>query len=1459
MKRIIVIVSILLLSVLNSYGQVLINEVAVKPGTSGTASADQSLKNCATTTDGREYIELYNADPCNSVDISCYFIAEPDNVSAQGGGTFRFPPGTTIAPLGFLTIGGPLSAANIKLNNFCIGPNSVYLQTSASRWYLDNSDAYVALYDANGNALDVVYWTFGSGQASRWNNSSYPGLYNAPANVPNIAGTCANVVSLGGPSSFPGAIVSYAGASPNLGFVICRSQDGGSTWVTNAASTINSCNGTCVTSNPFYLHASITQPGCGASDGSVSFSPTPAGVYSYTWSPGVSSSSSASGLSGGSYSVSVSNGSCHKDTVIVLSAPVSPTVSINPSSPSICSGSAVVLTASGATNYTWSTSSNTSTISVSPSSTTTYTVTGATGGCSDTKTVTITVTATPTVSISGAANICSGNSLVLTASTTAGTYTWNTGPTTSTISVSPATGTTTYTLNGSNGICTTSTIATVTISPTPTMSIGGAIAICNGQSITLTGGTATSYTWSTGATTANISVSPTSNTTYTLTGTTGTCTASAVATVTVNSLPVIGSSSVTSAPCGSATGGCINSVSVSGGLPSYQYSWDGGLTWNASSNYCNIPAATYSLEVKDANGCVATTNISVPSSSGPAAPTVSPSNTIVCAGDNVPLSISPVGSYTYTWTDATGTHTGNTYTITNIGPAGNYNISVTATDAGGCISTSASLTITVNPLPTINTSASPASVCVGQSVILNASGASTYTWGANAGSVNTSTASVTPSSSDTYTVNGTSGGCTASQTIAVTVTPLPVITASPSAISICAGQSSVITASGATTFTWSSNAGGGSATTVTVSPAVTTTYTLSGTQNGCTDSSTVTITLGTPPSITVTASQTVICSGNTTTLTANGATNYTWMPGGSTGSSTTVNPAGNTIYTVSATNGGCAATMTLAVNVNATPTVSITPSSVSICSGTTTTLTAAGATNYTWLPSGSSGGTITDNPSSNVTYTLIGESSGCTNTATASINVTATPTVSIFASATTICSGQTTTLTASGAGSYTWNPGGSGATINTTPAINTTYTVLAANGNCLDSTTLTVNVNATPTVSIVPSSASICSGTTVTLTASGATNYTWLPSGSPGGSVTDNPSSNTTYTLIGESAGCANTTTTSISVIPTPTVSVTSSATTICSGQTTTLTASGATNYTWSTSATTNSVSVSPSSTTVYSVTGDNSGCGASQTFTVNVNQPATISGGVLNTATCGNLNGGVGSLTVSPAGIYTYTWTDQSTGTVVGDSLQLSGVGPGNYSLSVTDVNGCTATGGSSVYSVPAIASPTLNITPAFTQGTSPVSVTFTSNASVDVTTFNWSLGDGTITTVPNPANTYTNAGTYTVILWVDNGTCQARDTAIVVVDSPVSIIVPNIYSPNGDGINDEFFISCVGIEKLHCDIFNRWGQLVYQLLAPNDKWSGTMNNGNTATDGTYYYILDATGYDEKKHSLNGSLTLVR
>ena len=181
----------------------------------------------------------------------------------------------------------------------------------------------------------------------------------------------------------------------------------------------------------------------------------------------------------------------------------------------------------------------------------------------------------------------------------------------------------------------------------------------------------------------------------------------------------------------------------------------------------------------------------------------------------------------------------------------------------------------------------------------------------------------------------------------------------------------------------------------------------------------------------------------------------------------------------------------------------------------------------------------------------------------------------------TICSGQNVNLTASAATSYTWSTGSNAASINVSPTSTSVYSLTASNGvACNSSITTTVSVNPTPTVSV--NSATICFGQTANLTASGASSYSWS-SGQTLSSVLVSPTGNTSYTVYGTSGSCSNMSVANVTVEPLPAVSVNSA--TICFGQTASLTASGATSYSWSSGQTTNTITDNPTSTTSYNVT----------------------------------------------------------------------------------------------------------------------------------------------------------------------------------------------------------------------------------------------------------------------------------
>ncbi|HVA98882.1 MAG TPA: PKD domain-containing protein, partial [Bacteroidia bacterium] len=407
---------------------------------------------------------------------------------------------------------------------------------------------------------------------------------------------------------------------------------------------------------------------------------------------------------------------------------------------------------------------------------------------------------------------------------------------------------------------------------------------------------------------------------------------------------------------------------------------------------------------------------------------------------------------------------------------------------------------------------------------------------------------------------------------------------------------------------------------------------------------------------------TTICSGSPTTLTATGATTYSWSTGALT-NSITVSPTTNTTYTVTGTTStGCSATATTTVVVNPLPTIAV--NSPTICTGTSATLTANGATTYSWN-TGSTANSITISPTTTTTYTVTGtDVSGCMNSAISTVTVNPLPTVTV--NSPTICNGTSATLTGSGATTYSWNTGSTSNPIIVTPTTTTNYTVTGTDVNgCINSAVSTVTVNPLPTVTV--NSATICAGTSATLTATGATTYSWN-TGSTSNPITVTPTTTTNYTVTGTDVnGCTSSTTTSVVVAPALSVTITPSAPTICLGSSTTLTANGATTYSWSNGALTNSITVSPTTTSSYTVTGTTAGCTGTASATVAVDLLNASAAGF--PASCaGACNGYTEVIPTAGTLPYTYSWTPS--GNITANANNLCA---GNYCIKVSDANGCS------------------------------------------------------------------------------------------------------------------------------------------------------------------------------------------
>lgn len=227
---------------------------------------------------------------------------------------------------------------------------------------------------------------------------------------------------------------------------------------------------------------------------------------------------------------------------------------------------------------------------------------------------------------------------------------------------------------------------------------------------------------------------------------------------------------------------------------------------------------------------------------------------------------------------------------------------------------------------------------------------------------------------------------------------------------------------------------------------------------GCLNSLTAyTVNANPNPTVSIVANTTVVCSGNPVDLAASGADTYSWSAG-SNSSTLTISPSSTTSYSVTGTNTltGCFSTAVTSVSVNATPTITV--NSGAICTGQSFTMVPSGANTYTY-----SNGTSVVTPTVNATYSVSGTSlEGCASNMDAVSNVTvnALPTVSAVTNNTLLCVGQTATLSATGALTYTWSTTDNTTDIAVSPTVQATYTVQGTDANgCSSSATVTQNVS----------------------------------------------------------------------------------------------------------------------------------------------------------------------------------------------------------------------------------------------------------------------------------------------------------------------------------------------------------------------------------------------------------------
>jgi len=206
--------------------------------------------------------------------------------------------------------------------------------------------------------------------------------------------------------------------------------------------------------------------------------------------------------------------------------------------------------------------------------------------------------------------------------------------------------------------------------------------------------------------------------------------------------------------------------------------------------------------------------------------------------------------------------------------------------------------------------------------------------------------------------------------------------------------------------------------------------------------------------------------------------------------------------------------------------------------------------------------------------------------------------------------------------------------------------------------------------------------------------------------------------------------------------------------------------------------------------------------------------------------------------------------------AISFTRAGVFTVSLTVSNATGTTST----TRNITIIANPAALFTASFTGIGVPNTLDLTNN-STNATSYLWVYYDGTLNdNTLNASHTYTAAGSYTVSLLAMNSSgCSDFVQYTFSLNAQSAMELPNIFTPNADGINDIFKPIAYGMSAMKVDIYNRWGNYVYGWNTINGFWDGHTISGEACMNGTYFVVVEATGFDGQTYSMKTNLTLLR
>jgi gliding motility-associated-like protein len=1002
-----------------------------------------------------------------------------------------------------------------------------------------------------------------------------------------------------------------------------------------------------------------------------------------------------------------------------------------------------------------------------------------------------------------------------------------------------------------------------------TANAGVDTAVCTGDSIQLTASGGITYKWTPSASLSNDSIynpyaKPVILTNYIVTVTSGLCSAKDTITVTV-STPIIANAGTDTSLC---VGDSIRLTAIGGG----KYKWSPNNATISNDTLANPyvkPATTTEYIVTVTSGAC--------SDKDTVAVTVSTPLTVnaggdqnICIGDSIQLTASGGGKYKWT---PNATVSNDTLANPYIKPITTTNYIVTAT-SGSCTDKD-TVTVIVSTLITANAGVDT-SLCAGDSIRLTATGGGKYKWIPSATVSNDTLPNpyVKPLTLTDYIVTVTSGACSDKDTVNVTVYTSVTVNAGMDQ-NICIGDSLQLTATGGGKYKWAPNTSVSNDTLANpyVKPVIPTDYIVTATSGFCFDKDTVTVTVSNTITANAGADQN-ICLGDSIQLTVTGGSKYKWTPNTAVSNDTLANPYVkpliSTDYIVTITSGSCTDKDTVIVTVS-TPITANAGTDTSLCVGDSIRLTATGGGKYKWMPAATVSNDTLANPYVKpiilTDYVVTVTSGACSDKDTVTVTVSSLVTANAGTDKN-ICIGDSIQLTAMGGSKYKWTPNiavsdDTLATPYVKPVLITDYIVTVIAGACSDKDT--VRVNASTLTPDAGADKNICSGDSVQLTATGGTKYKWTPNATVSNDTLANPYVSPVATFkyfVSVSDGVCSKTD-SVRVIVAPVILINAGLdTNVCENDSIQLTAVGATTYKWYPSAGVSDTSianpkVSPAGTVTYKVIGTVGTCTAIDSVVVTLKTLPTINAGV-NDTVCSNTPFHILGVASNAD---QYKWTPS---TYLNSDIGLQPIStPSVTTQYIVKATNSVTTCSNYDTIVVAVNDPVASFTVDTVSGTIPFVVQFTNTSIATNPTYIWYFEDvDSFYTEKDQLHTYSQIGDFRVELVVtdENGCFSSTDTIIRALEE-LKIFIPNVFTPNGDGLNEFFEVRYTeaALEYFEGTIWNRWGGKVYEYSMPGGTWWNGKEKGQLCSEGVYFYIIETKDHSGRIRKYNGTVTLIR